>query len=56
MWQMDQQVLNEMFAEHHYLNSEPARQSDERGEYEWVDMPTIDGTKKVKKYIDNIEI
>jgi len=53
---MDQQVLNEMFAEHHYMNSENAVQRDEDGEYQWIDMPTIDGTKRVKKYIDKIDI
>jgi hypothetical protein len=51
---MDQQVLNEMFAEHHYMNS--GVQRDENGEFEWINMPTIDGTKRVKKYIDKIDI
>jgi hypothetical protein len=52
---MDQQLLNEMFAEHYYLSG-GSTQRDEHGEFEWIEMPTIDGTKRVKKYIDKIDI
>lgn len=56
MWQMDQQMLNEMFAEHYYFTSGSSVQKDEHGEYEWITMQTIDGEKKYKRYFDKIDI
>lgn len=57
MWQMDQQMLNEMFAEHYYMNGDPEIQKDENGdEFKWVTKQTIDGPKKMKQYIDKIDI
>lgn len=57
MWQMDQQMLNEMFAENYFMSSDKAVQKDENGdEFEWITMQTIDGPKKQKRYIDKIDI
>ncbi|MDA3918751.1 MAG: hypothetical protein PF690_17515 [Deltaproteobacteria bacterium] len=54
---MDQQMLNEMFAENYFMSSDKAVQKDENGdEFEWITMQTIDGPKKQKRYIDKIDI
>jgi len=57
LWGLDQQTLNEMFAENHYLTKRSEEdskvQTDERGKYKWIEMETVDGkVKRIKKYID----
>jgi len=42
-----------MLIENYYMQR---HQEDEEGEYEWIDFPTIDGIKRVKRYFDKIEI
>jgi len=42
-----------MLAENYYMNS---RQEDELGEFVWEEMETLDGTKRIKRYLDNNKI
>jgi hypothetical protein len=46
--EMSYQVLNAMLIEYNHMN----QRTDEDDEYEWVEIPTIDGVKKIKKYKD----
>ena len=41
-----------MIIEAGYRSKRENALKDEQGEYEWVEIPTFDGTKKVKKYKD----
>ena len=50
LWGLSYQMLNSMIMEAYYRTREPMK--DEKGEYEWVEIPTIDGNKKVKRYKD----
>jgi len=46
-----------MFSEHYYLTKKSDKQRDEKGEYEWIEMPTIDGkVNRIKKYTDPTNI
>jgi len=47
---MSYQMLNSMIMEAYYRNKEPMK--DEKGKYDWVEIDTIDGKKKVKRYKD----
>jgi len=42
-----------MFSEHYYLNQKSQMQRDEKGEFEWIEIPNIEGkTTRAKKYTD----
>jgi len=47
--EMSNQTLNSMIMEYHFMQS---LKEDERGEYEMVELQTIEGPKKIKKYFD----
>jgi len=46
LWEVSFQMLNALFTEHNYM------QKTDNDEY--IDYPTIDGVKRVKKSKDNI--
>jgi len=50
---LDNQTLNSMFSEHYYMTKRSEKQRDEKGEFEWVEIPNIDGKiTRAKKYTD----
>lgn len=54
LWGPSYQMLNSMIMESYYLNKSNEVLKDEKGEYTWIEMPTLDGMKKVKKYKENV--
>lgn len=57
LWELDNQTLNSMFSEHYYLTKKSTMQRDDKGEFEWVEIPNIDGKiTKAKKYTDPTNI
>lgn len=53
LWGLDNQTFNSMLSEHYYLNRKSTKERDEKGEYEWVEIPNIDGKMtRAKKYTD----
>jgi hypothetical protein len=53
LWEIDAQTLNAMLSEYNIMNRQSKVEKDEKGEFEWIEIPNIDGgVTKGKRYLD----